>query len=303
MIDEKEYMKYKPAKEGSFKSYAPSIIKGMGPRFSNRYESKLFPASKVNLDLSHRCPLECPRCSRQMHWRNKGKRVPGRDITIEEFEKILDYFDRIQFCGQYSDPIHHPHFIDFLKMIHDRKKISQVHNASTHKPDSFFIKAWETNPEAQWWFGIDGLPKDSHKYRVHQDGELHFKRAIMSKKYLKKKPIWQMIVYNYNQNSIKECVKLAEDNGIVFNLINSGRWLGPDDRLMPKNRIESRGDYAETWDPKDNNLVGSAPDDIMNANPDGSRYQHPTLKDGSNYLGLPEHIKRDDLKKRKNDRD
>jgi MoaA/NifB/PqqE/SkfB family radical SAM enzyme len=290
-------------KKGSYTSFPPGISKGMKPRWGNRYASKLFPASKVNLDLSHRCPLECPRCSRQIHWRDKGLRVPGRDITIEEFEKIVDYFDRIQFCGQYSDPIHHPHFIDFLKMIRDKKKISQVHNASTHKPDSFFIKAWEANPETQWWFGIDGLPKDSHKYRVHQDGELHFKRAIMSKKYLKKKPIWQMIVFNYNQNSIKECVKLAEDNGIVFNLINSGRWLGPDDRLMPKNRIESRGDYAETWDPKDNNLVGSAPDDIMNANPDGSRYQHPTLKDGSDYLGLPEHIKRDDLKKRKNDRD
>ena len=290
-------------KKGSYTSFPPGISKGMKPRFGNRYASKLFPASKVNLDLSHRCPLECPRCSRQIHWRDKGLRVPGRDITIEEFEKIVDYFDRIQFCGQYSDPIHHPHFIDFLKMIRDKKKISQVHNASTHKPDSFFIKAWETNPEAQWWFGIDGLPKDSHKYRVHQDGELHFKRAIMSKKYLKKKPIWQMIVFNYNQNSIKECVKLAEDNGIVFNLINSGRWLGPDDWLMPENKTESRGDYAETWDPKDNNLVGSAPDDIMNANPDGSRYQHPTLKDGSNYLGLPEHIKRDDLKKRKNDRD
>ena len=78
MSDNDEYMKYKPVKEGSFKSYAPSIIKGMEPRFGNRYASKLFPSSKVNLDLSHRCPLECPRCSRQMHWRA----VPYTHLTL-----------------------------------------------------------------------------------------------------------------------------------------------------------------------------------------------------------------------------
>ena len=96
-MSEKEYMKYKPVKEGSFKSYAPTIIKGMEPRFGNRYASKLFPASKVNLDLSHRCPLECPRCSRQMQWRDKGLRVPGRDITIEEFEKPENVYRPKQF--------------------------------------------------------------------------------------------------------------------------------------------------------------------------------------------------------------
>ena len=47
--------------------------------------------SGVNLDITFRCPLECPRCSRQIHWRDKGLRVPGRDITIEEFESIKTY--------------------------------------------------------------------------------------------------------------------------------------------------------------------------------------------------------------------
>ena len=94
-------------------------------------------------------------------------------------------------------------------MIHERKKISQVHVASTHKPDKFFIEAWKANPDTQWWFGIDGLPSESHKYRINQDGEKHFKRAIMAKEYLNKKPIWQMIVFRYNQHSIKDCVKLA----------------------------------------------------------------------------------------------
>ena len=264
---------------------------------AEKLDNKLFPSSKVNLDLSHRCPLECPRCSRQMHWRNKGLRVPGRDITIKEFEKIVDYFDRIQFCGQYSDPIHHPHFIKFLSMIHEKKKVSQVHVASTHKPDDFFVEAWKANPNTQWWFGMDGLPKDSHKYRVNQDGELHFKRMIEAKKYLKNKPIWQMIVFRYNQHDIQKCVDLANKNGIVFNLVNSGRWLGTDDYLMPENKIESRGDYAETWDPEDNNLVGMAPDGIMNKNEDGTTYQHPILMANKKWNELPAHKKREGEKR------
>ena len=28
----------------------------------------------------------------------------------------------------------------------------------------------EANKNAKWIFGLDGLPKDSHKYRVNQDG-------------------------------------------------------------------------------------------------------------------------------------
>ena len=107
-----------------------------------------------------------------------------------------------------------------------------------------------------------------------------------------------MIVFRYNQHSIQDCVKLAEKHDIVFNLVNSGRWLGPDDWLMPENKAESRGDYAETWDPDDNNIVGLAPDGIMNKNADGSNYQHPTLKDGTDWAALPEHVKREDLKRR-----
>ena len=40
-------------------------------------------------------------------------------------------------------------------------------------------------------------------------------------------------------------------------------------------------------------------DGIMNKNSDGSNYQHPTLKDGTDWAALPEHVKREDLNKRK----
>ena len=68
----------------------------------------------VNLDISHRCPLECPRCLRY-YYKERGMRIPGSDMSMEVFEKIVDYYSFLIFCGQVSDPIHHPKFIDFLK--------------------------------------------------------------------------------------------------------------------------------------------------------------------------------------------
>ena len=204
--------------------------------------NKKFISNKVNLDLSHRCPLECLRCARQTY-ESDGKGglkkipIPGRDITMEEFDKITDYFARIQFCGQYSDPIHHPHFIDMLRMIKRKGIVSQVHSASNYKSDEWVKEAFEANPDSQWWFGIDGLPKDSHKYRVHQDGEMHFERLKMARQILNKKPIWQYIVFNYNEQDVETAMKMAEEIDVIFNVINSGRWDNKeDDELMPKQK-------------------------------------------------------------------
>jgi len=234
------------------------IIKGMVIDNKKWHElahrNKKFISNKVNLDLSHRCPLECLRCARQTYESDgkgglKKKPIPGRDITMEEFDKITDYFARIQFCGQYSDPIHHPHFIDMLRMIKRKGLVSQVHTASNYKSDEWFKEAFEANPDSQWWFGIDGLPKDSHKYRVHQDGEMHFKRLKMARQILNKKPIWQYIVFNYNEQDVETAMKMAEEIDVIFNVINSGRWDNKEaDKLMPK---QKKGIEVDEFEGKD----------------------------------------------------
>ena len=48
----------------------------------------------VNIDLSARCTLECPMCSRTK-LKKQGLKVPGEDVTFEQFKKIADYFNYI----------------------------------------------------------------------------------------------------------------------------------------------------------------------------------------------------------------
>ena len=174
------------------------------------------------------------RCQRYTSFTSKGIKVPGEDLSIEDFSKVLDFFNHINFCGQVSDPVHHPKFTKFLEMIHARKNHStSIHHASAAKPLKWYPTAFQANPRAQWWFGIDGFPKDSHKYRTNQDGVKLFDIMKDSVKYLKNLPIWQYIVFNFNENDIEACRDMATEIGVKFIVINSSRWMGINDPLRP----------------------------------------------------------------------
>ena len=190
----------------------------------------------VNLDITFRCPLECSKCSRQYFYAKQNKVVEGLDMSYSAFIKILNHFDSLNFCGQVSDPINHPNFINFLKLSYYFKKIVTVHTANSHKSLEWYKEAFETNKWANWHFGISGLPKDSHLYRKNQDGEKLFDIMLLAKKILYKKPIWQYIIFSYNENDIETAKQIAKKEGIILKLLLSTRFDYKDDPLKPKNK-------------------------------------------------------------------
>ena len=205
----------------------------------------------LNLDLSHRCPLECPNCQRQTAFTKRGLIPHGRDLTLHEMDIITDHFKSVGFCGQLSDPVHHPRFNEILELFNKKNVGVMVHSAATAKPISWFIKSFKAYPNARWVFACDGLPKDSHKYRKNQDGEKQFRRLLLAKEHLNKLPIWQMILFSYNENDLDECIKMADEAGVIFNLINSSRWYKDDgsDPLIPKGKEKLRIE-EQTFNPK-----------------------------------------------------
>lgn len=197
----------------------------------NHFWSRL--QAPLNIDLSHRCPLECTLCGRQRHWKNKGLSVPGKDLSIEDYDKLTDHFKVVAFCGQYSDPIHHPKFLKLLEISKQKKLYVEVHVASSLKPKQFYIDAFKTYPNARWVFGIDGLPEQSSQYRINQDGQKLFDIMAESKKYLIRKPLWQYIIFKYNQDNINRALQMAKDISVDFVIINSARWTNANDPLRP----------------------------------------------------------------------
>ena len=148
------------------------------------YKQNFLHRRELSIDLSHRCALECPRCQRQFAFRDQGKRVPGRDITMDEIKKAAKFYNYFNFCGQLSDAVHHPQFIEILEFCRDNKVGVEIHNASSTKSKEWYIKAFKANKNARWVFGIDGLPEQSHLYRKNQDGIKLFEMMLLAKKHL-----------------------------------------------------------------------------------------------------------------------
>lgn len=198
---------------------------------------------KINLDITHRCTLQCQRCNRAV-FALRGQKVPGKDMTMNNFKKVIKFFEQIHFCGQISDPIFHPQFIEFLRLLKIKGRDTIVHTAASHKKKEWYKEAFEANTHAKWTFGIDGLPKDSNKYRINQDGEHLFNMACMAAKIVDKVK-WQYIVFKYNENNIEEARQMAKDNNIIFEVQKSSRFL-EEDPLKPinKNYFIERKNYA-----------------------------------------------------------
>ena len=189
-----------------------------------------------NIDITFRCPLECPRCQRQK-FKDVGKKVWGYDISLDEIRKLANYFKSFSFCGQLSDPIHHPQFIEILKLLYEKNIHVNIHNASSFKSMSWYVKAFQAHPNAKWIFGIDGLPEESCLYRKNQDGEKLFKVMVESKKYLNKPPCWQFIIFSYNEHNIEKARTMALKHQVQFMLVQSSRWLDENDPLIPKSSL------------------------------------------------------------------
>ena len=202
-----------------------------------------FTRTDVLVDLSHRCPLECPRCQRQMWFSGESyDKVWGNDLPMRSLKMLINKFKHISFGGQLSDPIHYPKFIEVLELCKFYKRKVLVQTASSFKPMSWFKKAFQAYPEADWRFGLDGLPEESHKYRVNQDGKKIFQVMLEGKKILKNAPIWQYIVFKYNEHHQLQAKRMAKENGLNFVILKSSRWLPKGDPLRPtneKNRLET----------------------------------------------------------------
>ena len=171
---------------------------------------------QLNLDVTYKCPLACSKCKRITYKKNKIP-IGGHDLSIKDFEKLIKFYNYINFCGQVSDPTAHPKFKDMLEILYERKIGCRIHTAASHKSFDWYKEAFNVNMNASWEFGLDGLPEESHKYRVNQDGE---KLWEIMKWGAKNGNIidWQWIFFKYNENNWEKGQRLAKKHGI--NLIN-----------------------------------------------------------------------------------
>ena len=205
-----------------------------------------FYKKPLNLDITNKCPLECPACWRQSMW-YKRHRFRFTEMTIENFKKILETFSYIEFSGQQSDPITHSNFFEFLTLAYSHKL--DIHTAASHRKKDFYEEAYHRcGFNTSWIFGLDGLPEESHKYRIHQNG-VHLYEMMKLGVDIGCNIIWQYIVFNYNQDHIEQARQMAKDAGIKFKLSFSSRWATAPGE--PRPGLPIKGQTMEIYKPRD----------------------------------------------------
>lgn len=192
------------------------------PNF-DEYKVRNFKKKILNIENTSKCTLLCSQCKRTTFLELNGGNFPGKDLTPEQFKKVVNYFDDITFGGQLSDPVFGKHFIELLKICKENDIGPRVLTAATGKKESFYREAFEANPYARWTFGIDGPPHLSHKYRVNQDGEFLFEMMCLARKMTKRATTWQYIIFPWNEKYIDDCNQIAVNEKLEIEFIVSER--------------------------------------------------------------------------------
>lgn len=211
-------MNYKEAKVQSFLN------------FYDRYKRSIKGKSRINIDASYRCPLKCPFCQRQRHEENSisdHKIKISSDITLGTMDKIMDFFPSILFCGQISDPIFHPKFIDILKQIKKRnpQKVG-IHTIGMRTAD-WWRKAYPHTPNnTRWVFGLDGTDQETANiYRVGTNFNMVMNAMRIGRDEFDLDIQWQFIVFKHNEHQVELAHKMAEEYGITLVIYKSARWI------------------------------------------------------------------------------
>ena len=190
----------------------------------NEYKVRNFQNKGLNIENTALCTLLCSKCKRATFLKLNGGSLPGKDLKPEQFKKIVGHFRYITFGGQLSDPIFGKHLLELLQICYENNTETRVLTTATSKKHNrdWYKKAFETNPDARWTFGIDGPPHLSHNYRVNQDGEFLFDMMCMAKE-MGLKVHWQYIIFPWNAKYLKECKQKAKELDIKMTIIVSER--------------------------------------------------------------------------------
>lgn len=181
-----------------------------------------FNTDQINLDITNKCTLMCPFCERQREDFDEIKKIT-KDISLEDFKKIADYYPRLNFCGSIGDPIMHKNFHEMLEYCYHNNNSVTIGTSSSHRPIEWYQTAFALNPNAHWSFGLDGLPNDSNKHRINQDGNHLFNMMVLGRS-LGISVSWQFIIFSYNQHQILDCQHIANQLDIPISFVKSSRF-------------------------------------------------------------------------------
>ena len=185
----------------------------------------------LHLELTSRCRLACPYCERT---RFKGE-YKIRDLPRELVFRLVENpnFKKIMLSGTLGDPIYHPYFFEIVKKIKQSHKELRIATNGSGKKLNWWANVFnQLDNRDKVCFGLDGLQDTAHLYRINTNFFQVFEAMKLGAAINRAVIEWQFILFSFNQHQVEEANQLAQEFGIRFTILKSGRFK-PDDPLLP----------------------------------------------------------------------
>lgn len=226
----------------------------MNDKKDTDYETFIKDETFCNIDLTNKCNLGCTQCMRyaledpNLRGTDKHKRIQDTvnssyDISLQDLHKLIDFFNKISYCGNISDPIFYKWFDELLEISKNYpKKRFQIHTAASQKNFAWYKKHLDNTPKnTKWIFGLDGLPDTSFNYRRRQNSQLVYDAMIYGAEH-NVRVVWQFIVFPYNEHQIETAKKIAEQYKMGIWFVYSNR--DENGKILDKEIKRIRYDFA-----------------------------------------------------------
>jgi MoaA/NifB/PqqE/SkfB family radical SAM enzyme len=217
--------------------------------FKTFYKDYIESSTRINVDATIICPLQCPFCMRQTQVENTKKLLSKADhISIDCFNKLIAKYKSIALVGSYSDSIYHPKFIELIKIASQHPEIYfSISTNGTRKKLAWWKEVFKYSKfNIRWIFGLDGTDQETANiYRVNTrfDEVMEVMKLGVS---MGVKVDWQFIMFKHNEHQIEEAKRIARENKINLLLVASSWWIP---KSMEKNKIYPPSDeslYSKT---------------------------------------------------------
>jgi len=199
----------------------------------------------LHLEVTNKCTLKCPRCSRTEFIEQFPKAWSNKDLDLEAFKKFFDMDNlTISLNGTYGDPIYYPKLFDLIKFLKSKNcSIWMSTNGSYHNQDWWRELGGLLDSKDTISFAIDGLPENFTTYRVNGDWS-SIEAGIHALRSYPVKLAWQYILFSYNEHCVDQAEQLSRDLGFEeFNVIPSSRFDHEQDPLIPS---QGRGNISNS---------------------------------------------------------
>jgi hypothetical protein len=175
----------------------------------------------LEIDISSYCNARCPCCARTQNL----EKIPVTHFDFDVWRRLWysDLIDqniyRLEFNGNWGDPLMHPDIIPMLKIVKEVKpNIQLVVNTNGGLRSKEFWKDFAillSNNFKRYRvnFGIDGTTQKSHEiYRV----DVELEKVLENAKVFNDNGgvgTWQMTIFDHNVDEIPTAIEMAEDYG------------------------------------------------------------------------------------------